>query len=971
MLQRLFPALLLAALLAPAPTTAQRSFTVAPNDATQTRVYVLDNGLRIYVSPLHTKPRVQVLVHVRAGGKNDPPEATGLAHYLEHMLFKGTDVMGTTNYAAEAPLLANIEELFEQHRASTDREERRRLYAAIDSLSTIAARYAIPNEYDRMCQELGVTGTNAFTSEDATVYINDVPSNRLSTFLAMEAERFRKPVLRLFHTELEAVYEEKNISLDSDNDLVNDTLMRALFPRHPYGTQSILGTIEHLKNPSMHAIQRQLSTFYVPNNMAIIFAGDVDPDSAVAMVEQTFGKMPTGAAPPHSAPSVLVELVNGPPIQRTVVGPEAESVTLAYRWPPARHRDIPALRMVDMLLSNASSGLIDVNLGRSQRVIEPGAYQNLMTDFSMHIFSGRPAPGQSLEEVRDLLLQQIEILRSNPIDADLMQAIVRNLRKSYYESISTYSGRAYTILQSLTLGIPWPRYTNSVEELANVRPAEVMDVLERYYDNNHVVVYKRQGNRAVEQSIEKPTITPIELRPDARPSGFATSITNAPYEPIEPRFVDWSSDFEKGALNKGTEYVLAKAEADSLVRIGIVVPVGYRHIPAVRHAIAYRTFLGTERQTADELARSMYGVAMGVSAYVGSNETWIELSCLRSTLQESVELLAEQLKQCTVDTAAWTRYVDNTIRERENSRTNPDVLFAALKQYAQYGEDSPSLADLTSSELRSTDPNMLVTHIRTLLNTRHTVYVHGNLTERELRTAMQPLYTDTTTFAAAPARRPARARVVKEAEVLFIDHDMVQAQVGFAGLVAERIDILTEAHLELANAVLDGGMGSVIFQELREARALAYSASGGMGGVVDSGGVRHVTASIGTQADKMVEAIDGMRGIFGDFAKNPSLFASAKAGVTSAYESSRRTGWDALMQYHRQRRLGYNENPLTKIYSALGSASLVDVQRTFDKYMRNRFKSLAIVGSADKINLATLRMYGAVRSVTLNNIFVQ
>jgi len=971
MLHRLFPVLLLAALLVPATTTAQRSFTVAPNDATQTRVYVLDNGLRIYVSPLHTKPRVQVLVHVRVGGKNDPPEATGLAHYLEHMLFKGTDSLGTLNVAAEEPILEKIEDLYEQYRGTVDANARRVLYARIDSLSSVAARYAVPNEYDRLCQTLGVTGTNAFTSEDATVYIGDVPANRLATFLKLEAERFRHPVLRLFHTELEAVYEEKNISLDSDSDLARDTLMRALFPRHPYGTQSILGTVEHLKNPSIRAIQSHLATYYVPNNMAIVIAGDVDPDSAVAWVEQTFGLLPRGQAPPHAVPSPLVELVSGPPVERTVVGPEGESVSIAFRWPPARHRDIPALRMVDMLLSNSSTGLIDVNLGRTQRVIEPGSYQQLMSDVSMHLFAGRPAPGQSLEEVRNLLLEQIEILRSSPIDTVLMQAIVRNLRKSYFESIRNYTGRAYTILESLTLGIPWPRYANSIEELASVRGAEVMDVLERYYSDNYVVVYKRQGPRTIEQSIEKPAITPIELRSDNAASPFATSITSAPFEPIEPRFVDWSSDFEKGALNNGADYVLAHADSDSLVRIGISIPVGYRQAPALPHALAYREFLGTEKRSADDVARAMYNAAMSLSMYAGSNSTWIELSCLRSTLEESIALVAEQLSTCVVDTAAWRRYVENTLRSREDERSNPDAMYRALVQYAQFGEDSPMLADVTSDQLQNTDPSTLVSLVRTLLSTRHTVYVHGTVTASNLQTIMRPLYAGIPTFRAAPARRPIRARVVKENEVLVLNHDMVQALVGFSGAVREKIDTPTEAMLQIANSYLDGGMGSVIFQELREARALAYSAGGGIRRPIDSGGVRYVTANIGTQADKLMDAVDGMRGIFASLVENPALFASAKSGLLAGYQSSRTTGWDALMEYREQQRMGYADNPLPHMYKALLGAGLPDVKRAFDKLMRSRFHSIAIVGSADKINLASLRMYGAVRSVTLNDIFVQ
>ena len=204
------------------------------------------------------------------------------------MLFKGTNVYGTLDYKKEAPMLEKIEALYEDYRSyeMSDTKNRERIWADIDSISGEAAKYAIANEYDKMVSGLGAKGTNAYTSFEKTVYINDIPSNQLEKWLKLEAERFRFPVFRLFHTELEAVYEEKNRSLDSDGSKLFESLFDGLFPKHQYGQQTTIGTIEHLKNPSLTEIRKYFNKYYVPNNMALCLSGDFDYDETIRLIEK-------------------------------------------------------------------------------------------------------------------------------------------------------------------------------------------------------------------------------------------------------------------------------------------------------------------------------------------------------------------------------------------------------------------------------------------------------------------------------------------------------------------------------------------------------------------------------------------------------------------------------------------------------------------------------------------------------------
>jgi predicted Zn-dependent peptidase len=316
----------------------ENNYETASNDALKARIYTLNNGLKVYLTAYADAPRVQTNIAVRAGSKHDPADATGLAHYLEHMLFKGTDIYGSLDYSKEAPMLEKIESLYEEYRKidMSDDKNRNRIWRQIDSISGEAAKFAIANEYDKMVTGIGAKGTNAYTSNEKTVYINDIPSNQLEKWLKLEAERFRYPVFRLFHTELEAVYEEKNRSLDNDGNKLFEALFDGLFPKHQYGQQTTIGTIEHLKNPSLTEIRKYFNKYYVPNNMAICLSGDIDYDETINLINKYWGSFERKETPSFQ---VIKEDLISEPVYAEVYGPEAERLYLGFRFDGANSED--------------------------------------------------------------------------------------------------------------------------------------------------------------------------------------------------------------------------------------------------------------------------------------------------------------------------------------------------------------------------------------------------------------------------------------------------------------------------------------------------------------------------------------------------------------------------------------------------------------------------------------------------------
>ena len=371
-----------------------------PSDPLNARIYKLDNGLTVYMTVYKNAPRIQTYIATRAGSKNDPKDATGLAHYLEHMLFKGTDKYGSKDYSKEKIALDKIEALYELYRKTKEDEKLVDIYHQIDSISGYASKFAIANEYDKMLSNIGAKGTNAYTWLEQTVYVNDIPSNQLDKWTTIEAERFRNPVLRLFHTELEAVYEEKNRGLDNDGSKAWEALLAGLFPNNNYGSQTTIGTIEHLKNPSLTEIKKYFNTYYVPNNMAICLSGDFDPEATIKMIDKKFGSWKSKPLP------VYVPYVEKPitsPVVKEVIGPDAENVMIGYRFAGIGSRDADMIMMINKILSNGQAGLIDLNLNQQQKVLEANAFDLECKDYSAHIVSASPKEGQSLEHDRSFV----------------------------------------------------------------------------------------------------------------------------------------------------------------------------------------------------------------------------------------------------------------------------------------------------------------------------------------------------------------------------------------------------------------------------------------------------------------------------------------------------------------------------------------------------------------------------------------
>lgn len=944
-------------------TEGKYTYSVVSGDPTQTRWYVLPNGLTVILSVNKDQPRVQTLVATKAGSKNDPADNTGLAHYLEHMLFKGTDKYGTQDYAQEKVYLDQIDALYEKYNKTKDEAARASIYRQIDSISGLASRYSIANEFDRMCQGIGAQGTNAFTSVEQTVYVNDIPANRIHQWIEIESERYRNPVLRLFHTELEAVYEEKNISLDNDMNEVWEKMYGSLFREHPYGTQTTIGTVEHLKNPSLVKIRDYFNTYYVPNNMAIIMVGDFNPEEVIEMIDKHFSYMQNKPVPEFK---FKIEYPRGVPDSINVVGPDAASVMMAWRFNGVSSKDALMVRLIDLILSNSKAGLIDLSLVKEQKVLSASSMPDFMKDYSVHILTGKPKDGQSLEQVRDLLLAQIEKIKKGDFDEELLKGIIANNMVDEIKNFSSYNGLAYTLLDAFVTDRAWKDVLNINYELSKITKQQIIDFANEYYTNGYSIVYKRTGEETVQEKIVKPTITEVELNRD-KTSEFVTDLLNEETDEIKPVYLNFEKDMDIGKIGQ-SEFLYKKNEKNQLFTLYYVVDMGKLNNKKLPFALEYLQYIGTDKYSASELSMKFYKLACNFGISTGDKRSYVYLSGPQQNFAEALSLFEELLANAKPDAGVLKDYIGRNLKSRADAKLNKRSISAALSTYALYGKDNPRTYTLTNAELEALTATELVTMIKNLTSYKHKVMYFGPESKDSITAVLKAKHKMPERFLATPVAHVFKPINYAQNTVFFTHHEMVQAEINWR-CAAPVFDLSKMPNIYAFNEYFGGGMSSVVFQEIRESRALAYSTYAFYAQASEVGKNDYLMAYVGTQADKMNEAIKAMNELLNNMPSNEESFNQAKQSILSSLESERINDANIFFSYLGAIDMGINYDYRQMLYDAISKITFEEVKAFQEQNIKNRKWAIAVLGSKEKISQADLKQYGELKIVTLEEIF--
>ena len=928
-----------------------------PPDPLAPRVEVLPNGLTVMIAPNSQEPRFYSQIVVRAGSAQDPRDATGMAHYLEHLLAnKGTQRLGTTDWLAEKPHLGEIRALYDALFVTEDEEERAGLYQEIGTASRAAAAYSVANELKQVYGLLGARSLNAFTSSDQTSYVVDLPANRLGAWSLLEGDRFAKPVFRSFQTEVETVYEEKNRALDQPHRALHAAFMAALYGDHPYGTTT-LGEVAHLKNPSVSKTESFFKRWYVPGNMAVVLAGDLDPDVALDAVRSSLGRIPARRVRPIQAGDL-------PPIEGRVVVEITHrgqpGLLTGWQTVPVGHADAAALEVAAELLSNGSTGLLDTELVQAERVRGASAWVDQRRLAGCLGVAVRPRDGQTMEEAEALAIEQIERLAAGDFDRGLLAAVVRNGEVERARDLHSNRGRAHALGWAFVSGRSWEEERIALAALAAVTAEDVIRVATTWLTGDRVVALRRQGEPDLPQMLA-PDLGPLPLRTDAR-SAMQDEVMALPAEPTVPQELTPGVDYSRASIPSGP-LVLVKNPYDDLSSLTLRWYAGSRADPLLCDALGLWARAGAGDLDRTGFEARLYALASDVDVRCGRDSIAIVLRAPGDALAALLPLVEERLREPVLDPEEAAKYLADRVARRAQDRTTLDWATGALGAFALHGEDSGWLGGApTDEQILSLQQADVAARTAPLLSARRTSLYSGPQGEFDVtRLLARP----DVLYEALPVQAPLTFERPSGPRVLLLDHDSAQATVQV--LVPDAPWSEDEYAVRRLWNEYVGGSAGLIFQEVRESRGWAYSARASYRSGWRLGDENLVSARIGTQPDKAADVAALVLGVLRSLPEDPARWSRSKSSSLEKLRSQRIPFNSVPATLEAWRLKGHDVDPRAERLRGLPEPSLEDVVRWATRFGEAPF-TVAIVGDVERMDLGPLEELAPIERVELDAI---
>lgn len=910
------------------------------------RIYTLKNGLKVYLSQDFHEPRIKTRIAVKAGATSDPDDATGLAHYVEHMMFKGTDLIGALNRDKEASIISKIKGMYEELSLAETPEDITRINSTIDNLSRAASLEAIPGELDKLYSIMGCRDTNARTGFEETVYENDIPRVELERWISLEKERFTSPVLRLFPPELEVVYEEFNQSQDDDASRAYDALLGSLFPGHPYGRAGILGKGEHLKKPSMEKIEEFLKTYYVPSNMGIFMVGDLDFDETIEIINSYWGDLEGEIVPVATSPKILEEIKEP---NKTIYGPDSPFVILGYRFEGLGSEDELYLTLVDMIMSNNQAGLLDLNLAQNQRVLEAESSYEVYRDYSWFSLYGVPVKGQSLKAVSELLLKEVENLKKGKFHSWYKDAVIRCFNLDKIQEIGS-SNKIESFVDSFISNVKWDEYIDRIERMNSITTQGLIEFINNKFSNNYTVIYKRRGDAKDLYQIKKPNLTPVVLNREIE-SKFCKSFKDIEISKNSPKFADFT---RLSPIEVGRERFLYTSKGkNDLFELTLLVPYGRLHSLLAHYGGEYRDYIGTANYSNKRFQQELFKRGLDLVLSIGDEKSQITLSGFSEDFSKGIELLTEFISCPFGDKKSYKKFLRRVAVLRDNAKSSKRIiLWGGMYNYLHYGPGNPFKYYLRLGELKRIGFKKTTDIIKTIFSSEIDFHYEGPLTPEELTPVIRD-FSNKFEFSSNTFKLKSFPFTRSEEDFLFCHYDMVQGEV----LLTSRGVKFSKNIIPLVylfNEYFGSGMDSVVFQEVRERRGLAYSAYASYSLPKSSDGDFIFNFYIGTQGDKVVDAISCVLGLLEFFPKAENYFDAIKRGILKNIESESFKNSDLYFLFKESEKFGLDMEIREYVYKGIESIEISQLEEFFNQYIKSLNLKTLILGDKDSIDLKRL-----------------
>ncbi|MFO7862990.1 MAG: insulinase family protein [Salinivirgaceae bacterium] len=927
--------------------------------------YTLENGLTVILKEDNRQPKVFGAVITKAGAKDDPEDATGMAHYQEHMLFKGTQTLGTVNWEKEKVHIDKIFELYDELGQTKDDSARKEIQQKINEESVKASEYSILNETSFLINAMGGTRLNAGTGPDQTIYYNQFPPNQIEKWIDLYAERFYKPVFRSFQSELEVVYEEKNMYDDQFFSGLIDSYNKKFFKNHPYGQRSIIGTTDDLKNPSLTKMYQFFEDWYRPGNMALVMVGDFNIDEVKPLIAQKFGKWEAGEVPEHK--TYEEEPFDGREFLKVRKSPIPLGV-IGFRAPGQKSDDALGWEVtMKILTNNAQSGLLDELMVDND--------MPLATAFNMPYFDyGETAllyfPGffKRLKKGEKKIMKKIELLKNGEFDETLLQSVKDEMYKSYQLELESIESQAVELAYTFSMDKDPLEVYKRPDKIKAISKQDIVELANKYFTENRLVMYSKMGFPKKEK-LEKPGYEPVVSNTNAK-SPYREKFEDIPATPYQLEPIDLEEEITVTDISDKVHLRYGPNPLNDIAELTIQFNKGKKQDLMLDYALMTMNDASPEGMELGEFKNLMGKTACTYRFYATDNYVVLKVKGPEDRLPEAYALLNQLLENPSISKDKIKQLYKQVKMERKMEKTEPDMIAGGLFSYLRFGEESEYLKRLGKKELKKLKPEDLIEPFKDAIKYEADLFYIGQNKPEEVTKQLVDncAFLSKVKLAGKGNEGPDYKKYNKN-QVFFINHDNTNQSKAFLFINQDKVKPEEVPMVEAFNMYFGGGFSGLVLQEIREYRSMAYSAGANYAKPEHKDHDALFVGYVGTQCDKTIDALTIFNDLIRDMPKKPERMDMIKEYLVNS-AITKKPDFRSLPYMHRYwNHMGYAGDPLPERVEAYKNLNFDDVVKFWKEKIKDRAVVLAVVGNSEDISMDELKKFGEIQVKEWEDVF--
>ena len=956
--------LMLVAVLCVAVAVAQVRPSGSVEGSVRPTTFYLSNGLKVIVAEDHAEPKVFGAVVVHAGSKNEDSTATGVAHYFEHIMFKGTDKIGTTDWTRESRYLDSISKAYDELHATEGEAERHAVQLEINRLNIEASKFAIANETDAILQQMGCTELNAGTTYDYTMYFNALPSNQLENWMEVYAERFRNPVYRLFQGELEAVYEERNIYANQAMYTFSRNIFSEGFGEHPY-SRDVIGLDEHLKNPQPSAMKKFYDKYYVASNMALVIVGDVNTSEVRAMAEKYFSIWPRGRK--MNEPKYALPTFEGREVKTVKQTPIGMGV-IVLPGVKQNDRDQLALQMVAELLSGGN-GSLD-KLVSDGKLMMAAAMPLTLQDAGINAILYVPRlVGQKHEAAEELVWDAIDSIKQGRFSDRLLQSIKTRMAVQRKHQLEDYHSIANLLITLEAEGSNYNQWVADVQHIENMSKAEIMDVASRYFDRERCTIVRSSMGFPKKSAAIKPDWDHLDAQNQGAQSDFARRIAARQVSPIEPQEIEFGRDVIMTPLTHAATLYSAPNPRNDMFTLRIAYHYGSVDDRNVDMMAQYWNLLGAGKSDLQQYTLDMDCLGATFEIETDYDYTTFVITGSEGNFDQIMDLVMLKLHHPRADAQQLKNIIDGMEASKRAAKDDADTWASALKNYVLYGDRSPYLNQTTIKEAKRLGSDQLIGMVEQLYKRDGYVTFVGNLSPERVASRLLKENLVHEQVTSVPQRMLTPSLPTEDKVYYSTNSKFLKSDISLY-IPSRDFDYTADrAAAAMFNEYMGGGMNSVFFQEIREFRALGYHTYGYFG-YDPLGRFRpYYMSFLATQCDKSLDGIAALRELMLVFPERPAKFRPSQEYLIASRNSSYISFRNMPEQVRMWREvMKLDADPRSQITSEIRTLHMDALEDFHKKYVAGRPMTIIINGNAKQFKSKELKQYGKVKQVKFGDM---